>query len=226
MKTDNTLGQTPLSKRYLDSDVVERFDQRYDKGLRAAKAQRWNRLLQEIISELDGVESCIDIPCGTGYITEALKEVVPHTYPSDVSPEMTRHASEITQRQGFVADVGNLPLKDDSIDLIVNLRFMVHFTHADRIPMLVSMSRATRRYLLVNYNHRYTIKYFLRNLRRKLGIGRKDPAKKCTREEIEAEAASAGLTIKKIYSANRFLPLISERWLVLFEKRSSCDPRP
>ena len=38
--------------------------------------------------------------------------------------------------------------------------------------------------------------------------------------EIEAEAASAGLTIKKIYSANRFLPLISERWLVLFEKGS------
>jgi ubiquinone/menaquinone biosynthesis C-methylase UbiE len=218
MTNDDTKGQTPLSKRYLDSDVVERFDQRYDKGHRAAKAQRWNRLIQEIISELGGVESCVDIPCGTGFITQALKEVVSDTYPSDVSLEMTRHAGQVTGKQGFVADVLNLPLKDDSIDLIVNLRFMVHFTHKDRIPMLNSMARVARRYLLVNYNHRYTIKYVLRNLRRKLGIGRKDPAKKCTRKEIEAEAASAGLTIRKIYSANRFLPLISERWLVLFEK--------
>lgn len=218
-------GATPLDRRYLDPELVARYDSRYTGPFRALKGRRWTRLFRRVVEGLPGVASCMDIPCGSGYVTEALRSVVPFTLAADVSPQMAAFASERAGTPALVADIARLPFRDGAFDLIVNVRFMVHFTHEERAALLSSLARATGRYLLVNYNHRRTLKFALRGLRRRLGLGAssKDPAKKCTRAEVEEEARRAGLRVARVIPASRLLPFLNERWLVLFEKASAAE---
>ena len=96
---------------------------------------------------------------------------------------------------------------------------MVHFGHEERKRVLEELARVSRRYVLVNYNHRYTLKYFLRRIRTWLGrLPEKRTARKCSRRELRAEADAAGLQIVEIFRELPWLPFMSERWMVVFEK--------
>jgi len=95
----------------------------------------------------------------------------------------------------------------------------VHFEPSERRVFLRELARVSSRYVIVNYNHRYNIKYLLRRVRTMLGLlPARRTTRKCSRRELESEAQSAGLRITSILREFSLIPFTTERWLVVFEK--------
>ena len=215
-------AQRPLENRYLNPRIVDQYDARYDRNpLRALKGRHWRRLLARALGPVRDRDSCMDLACGTGYMTGVLRERFRRTIAADVSPAMVAKARSRAAVDGAVADARRLPFADGSVDCVLNCRFMVHFDHQQRTPLLQSMARISRRYLLVNYNHRHTFKAALRRLRWRLGLSQRLSSKdrKCSRAELDAEAEAAGLHVVKIFQPWWGRLGLCERWLVLFEKK-------
>ena len=215
-----TKAPVPFAERYLDPKVVDAYDRRYHGLVRKIKGRLWQGLVRRALSRIPERGVCIDTPCGSGYLTEVILKQFELTIASDISPAMVKKACSRVPVEGVAADAMHLPFADESVDCVVNIRFMVHFGHEQRTEFLRSLARISRRYLLVNYNHRYTLKYMVRRLQTSLGLQRWKGKgnKKSTRQELRAEAQAAGLRIVKIFRPWLGLPLISERWLVLLEK--------
>jgi ubiquinone/menaquinone biosynthesis C-methylase UbiE len=175
--------------------------------------------VERALQHVTVAHSVIDIPCGTGYLTEVVRGAFPLTIAADVSPTMVRKALSKVDAAGLVADLERLPLRDGAVDCVLNVRFMVHFGPKERTRFLSEMARVSRRYVLVNYNHRYNIKYGLRRIRSALGrVESKKVSRKASRRELNREAAAANLHVVKIFRGNPLLPFMNERWLVLLEK--------
>jgi ubiquinone/menaquinone biosynthesis C-methylase UbiE len=210
----------PLGQRYLDERVVERYDRaRYEGPIQGLKGRMWRRLVTGSLRHVAGARSIMDIPCGTGYLTELLPGRFPVVIAADISPAMVRKTLSRLPVQGLVADLLHLPCADGSVDCVLNARFMVHFGHEERKRYLMELARVSARHVLVNYNHRYTLKYLLRRLRVARGrLGEQMVSRKCSRSELRAEAEAAGLRIVRIFRELPLAPFLTERWMVLFEK--------
>ncbi len=220
------MTKTPVSfaERYLDPKVVDGYDRRYHGLVRKVKGRLWQGLVRRALSRIPERGVCIDTPCGSGYLTEVILKQFELTIASDISPAMVKKARSRVPVAGVAADAMHLPFADESVDCVVNIRFMVHFGHEQRAEFLRSLARISRRYLLVNYNHHYTLKHLVRSLRASLGLQwRKGSKKSGTRQELRVEAQAAGLRIVKIFRPWLGLPLISGRWLVLLEKLRCQD---
>jgi len=132
----------------------------------------------------------------------------------------------------------NLPFKDNSLNCLITIRTIGHFPQDFRVACLEEMKRVTKRWILVQYANKYTIKYFFRKLRNSPKLDNKikprllknhtgkpeeyyrqfkalTGLKKMNKKELAEEVEKAGLRIAKIYS---LFPLLSERWYVLLEK--------
>ncbi len=132
---------------------------------------------------------------------------------------MVHKALSKVDAAGLVADLGRLPLQNGAVDCVLNVRFMVHFGPEERTQFLSEMARVSRRYVLVNYNHKYNIKYALRRIRAAFGrVESKKVSRKSSRSELNAETTAADLRVVKIFRGNPLLPFMNERWLVLLEK--------
>lgn len=209
----------PLDQRYLDEHVVDQYEEkRYRGPIRGLKHRLWVRLLHRALQQVGDAQSVLDVPCGTGFLSEVLHDRFLLTVVSDVSPAMVRKTLSRAEVAGVVADIGRLPFPQGSVDCVVNVRFMVHFGHDERTRFLTELARVSRRWVLVNYNHRYTLKYALRLVRTALGsLPGKRTTRKCSRRELRDEAAAAGLRVVRVFP-ELSLPFLAERWMVLFEK--------
>lgn len=210
----------PLDKRYLDAEIVDQYDtKRYQGGFKAVKSRVWIRVVERALRHVIAARSIIDIPCGTGYLTEVVRGAFPLTFAADVSPTMVRKALSKVDAVGLVTDLQRLALRDSVVDCVLNVRFMVHFGPEERTQFLSEMARVSRQYVLVNYNHRYNVKYALRRIRSAFGrVENKKVSRKASRRELNQEAKTANLSVVKIFPGNPLLPFMSERWLVLLEK--------
>lgn len=210
----------PLNERYLDDAIVDGYDEkRYEGAVRGAKSRAWIALVRRTLDRVTDATSIIDIPCGTGYLTEVLHGRFPLTVAADVSPTMVRKARSKVEVPGVVGDIFRLPHRDGAVDCVLNARFMVHFGPEERTRALKEMARVSRRWVVVNYNHRYNIKYLLRRIRTSLGLlDAKKTTRKSSRRELRAEAEAAGLRIVKVFRELPWAPFMTERWMVVFEK--------
>ena len=84
--------------------------------------------LKEIIYKLKP-NSLLDAGCGTGYYTSKLKDIVPNIIGCDISKDAIKLASKKNKDITFiVASNQSIPLKNNSIDLILNI-FAPHFNN-------------------------------------------------------------------------------------------------
>lgn len=219
---DSRAERMPLAKRYLDEGVVARYeDRRYRGGWRSLKYRLWLRVLERGLDAVCDANTVADLPCGPGFLAEIASTRFPLVIASDISPAMVRQSLSRAQVSGLVADIAHLPFADGALDCTINLRFMVHFEPGERSVFLRELARVSSRYVIVNYNHRYNIKYVLRRVRTVLGLlPARRTTRKCSRAELDAEARAAGLRISKLMREFSLIPFTTERWLVVFEKET------
>jgi SAM-dependent methyltransferase len=212
---------------YRSSQVAEDYDfHRFSSPERQKRnARKWAAITRALRSAT-GVRTILDLPCGTGRFTGAMAREGFEIVGSDISLEMLhKAASQESQNKvdgqqatirGYVqANAEHLPLRNDSLDCVVSIRFMMHVDPATRVRMLREFHRVSRRWVIVDYRHCYTFRYVLTHTLGRLGLGR-TPLSRVSRKELEQEFTDAGFAIRSVIRVST--PLLSDKWVVLAER--------
>jgi ubiquinone/menaquinone biosynthesis C-methylase UbiE len=161
----------------------------------------------------------LDAPCGTGRITELLLEEGFSALGGDVSPAMIAVAREKCRRFGDrvswkVLDLDCLGLDANSVDVATCIRLFHHIESDARAAILKELARVSRRFVIVNVSFSSPVYRMRRRI--KQGLGQGVSRSGSTWQEVQREAAAAGLTIE----SRRFIgPLLSEDLVLLLRKR-------
>jgi SAM-dependent methyltransferase len=212
---------------YRSSQVAEDYDfHRFSSPERQKRNVRKWAAIRKALSQAGGVRTVLDLPCGTGRFTGALAREGYEVVGSDISLEMLQKAAQVdvgTRPDGtralvrgyLQANAEHLPLRDDSLDCVVCIRFMMHVDPATRVRMLKEFRRVSRRWVVVDYRHKYTFRYVLSHTFGKLGLGR-TPLSRVSRADLEQEFRDAGFAIRDVVRVSA--PLLSDKWVVLAER--------
>jgi hypothetical protein len=92
---------------------------------------------------------------------------------------------------------------------------MMHVDPATRVRMLREFRRVSRRWVIVDYRHKYTFRYLITHTVGKLGLGRA-PLARVSRANLEQEFRDAGFAIREVVRVST--PLLSDKWVVLAER--------
>jgi ubiquinone/menaquinone biosynthesis C-methylase UbiE len=212
-------GYAYKKRFYRRADVAADYDaHRFGSPARSRRnARKWKTILSAL-EETEGVRSILDLPCGTGRFTGSLTERGYTVVGGDISHEMMQVARDKTNGSPRLAgwvqtDAESLPMRDASLDCVVSIRFMFHVDPKSRVRILREMGRVSRRWLIVDYRHRYSLRYAKWRLLRSLGFTKK-PLQRVSREQLEREFHEAGVSICKVIPVWR---VFSDKWIVVGE---------
>jgi SAM-dependent methyltransferase len=211
---------------YRSAQVADDYDfHRFSTPERQKRNARKWAAIRKALSRTSGVRTILDLPCGTGRFTGALAREGYGIIGSDISLEMLQKAASVGNAEkaegqkldirGYVqANAEHLPLRDAAVDCVVCIRFMMHVDPATRVRMLREFRRASSRWVVVDYRHKYTLRYVLTHTFGKLGLGR-TPLSRVSTGELHEEFRQAGLAVREIVRVST--PLFSDKWVVLAE---------
>src|SRR6185436_2649864 len=121
---------------------------------------------------------------------------------------------------GYVrADAEALPFRTKSADCLMSIRFLFHVDPQTRRRMLREFGRVSRRWIIADYRHKYSLRYGVSKLSRLLGLTRR-PFERVSVKSMKSEFEDAGLRVVKIVAVRRWL---SDKWVVLAES-GHTDP--
>lgn len=212
---------------YRSDSVADDYDfHRFSTPERQKRNVRKWAAIRKALALTTGVRTILDLPCGTGRFTGALAREGFEVVGSDISLEMLKKAASLEEKGkadgqhktifGYLqANAEHLPLRSDSLDCVVCIRFMMHVDPATRVRMLREFRRVSRRWVIVDYRHKYTFRYVLTHTFGKLGLGR-TPLDRVSRAGLEQEFRDAGLSIRSVIRVSA--PLLSDKWVVLAER--------
>jgi SAM-dependent methyltransferase len=205
---------------YRDAAVAADYDQHRftTAGRKRRNVRKW-RAIQKAFAETTDVLSVLDLPCGTGRFTGRLAEMGVNVVGSDISLQMMCEAAASPQVdhpgvEGYVqSDAEALPFQNASVDCIVSIRFMFHVDPVTRRRILREMGRVSKRWLIIDYRHRYSARWGAWQVRHALGLLREKP-ERVSRRGLQSEFHDAGLNIRRVIPVRRWL---SDKWIVLAE---------
>lgn len=212
---------------YRSAQVAEDYDfHRFSSPERQKRNARKWAAIRKALSQARDARVILDLPCGTGRFTGALAREGYEVVGSDISHEMLHKAASVRQApredgsepviRGYLqANAERLPLRDDALDCVVSIRFMMHVDPATRVRMLREFRRVSRRWVVIDYRHKYTFRYVLTHTFGKLGLGR-SPLSRVSTAQLHEEFREAGFLIRDIVRVST--PLFSDKWIVLAER--------
>lgn len=224
----------PEIKRYYQSELVagsydeERFSDPVGRTFDQVEKRALRRVLGGMLLQLPH-PSVLDIPCGTGRITEVLLDMGLDVVGGDISKEMIDVARERCRRFGDKVsfrqlDLDSMEVPDGSFDVVTCIRLLHHLETGDRGPILRELARVSRRYVMVNVAYSSPYYRLRRRLKRALGQG----ISRCssTRQDIHRETEDAGLRLAGFHFMARWA---SENVFLILEKvapgPATGDPR-
>jgi ubiquinone/menaquinone biosynthesis C-methylase UbiE len=214
---------------YQIGDVAGRYDaERWTKGTRRWSNRRKFLAISRALAlarRLGGpVRTALDCPCGTGRILPLLAAEQLRVVGSDLSLEMMqqirrKNLDAAPALKGLVrCDAEGLPYRDNAVDVVLSIRFLFHLPTDVRRRIVREMARVSREWVILDYRHRYTLKYALKRLKWRLGLAREE-YRRVSREDIDADFREAGIELVKIFPT---VPGLSDKWVILGRKTRSC----
>jgi SAM-dependent methyltransferase len=205
---------------YRDAAVAADYDQhRFTTPRRQRRNVRKWRAIRRALDQAGDVRSVLDLPCGTGRFTGHLARSGLNVIGGDISLQMMREAalSPAIQHPGIVGyaqdDAELLPFRDRCLDCVISIRFMFHVDPVTRRRILREMGRVSRRWLIIDYRHKYSLRWLSWRIRHAVGLLSEVP-ERVSREGLRSEFRDAGLTIRAVIPVRRF---VSDKWIVLAE---------
>jgi ubiquinone/menaquinone biosynthesis C-methylase UbiE len=227
-----------VKRRYRNAAAATSYDAARFLSARGRKRHRLTlaaiqRAFDKAASRGTPVRSCLDLPCGTGRLFPWLVQRRLRFVGADISLEMMQAArrKEDVTNGGRVSlalvqcDAESLPLKSQSLDVVLCIRFMFHVPRAVRLRMLQEMARVSRRWLIVDFRHCYNARWCFRKLCHGMGVARR-MGEVWSRGSLRGEAAEAGLRVVGIFSPRPGLSIFSDKWVVLLEKTHAAKGVP
>jgi ubiquinone/menaquinone biosynthesis C-methylase UbiE len=178
---------------------------------------------KSVIKGLDktgNVNRIMDIPTGTGRITEFLFGRAKNVLAGDISEEMMAIAMKKFQGKNIsfaCIYAENMTLKNNSVECITCVRLMGHIRPEQRVKMLTEMAQVSRTWVLVTFYFSNIISDTKRALRRKL-TGNRSPWWPTTTKAILNEITAVGLEIVETYAV---LPIMSEAVTYLMKTKAA-----
>ncbi|MBX3460784.1 MAG: class I SAM-dependent methyltransferase [Planctomycetes bacterium] len=207
-------------QHYQRDDVVEAYDARRfgeagagsATAVRGSTARKW-RMIERAAQGLQ-IGSVLDIPCGTGRFTRQLLQRGWRVINGDISLPMLKTAARLAG-PGFMGsariDAERLPFADQSVDLLISIRFLMHIPRENRIAMLREYGRVAK-HVVIDVRHKYCINLWWKKFRRAIGLRVKVPEHRYSIRELHADLKQAGLTCqRKVWQA----PPFSEKLVLL-----------
>ena len=111
----------------------------------------------------------------------------------------------------FVGDIFQLPFPDRHFDAALCIRFMNLVERSVRVRAVREMARVAD-VLIISYYHKYTLKYFVRWAKHRVGLRAKRLSPRLSRQALDDELAETGLKVERIISVS---PLFSEAWIAV-----------
>jgi ubiquinone/menaquinone biosynthesis C-methylase UbiE len=209
---------------YQSAEVAADYDEhrfRTPKRIRR-NLRKWNAI-QKALALTNGVQTIIDLPCGTGRFTGDLARAGYQVVGSDISVEMMQQAAKLLSSEnirGYVrADAEAMPFPAKSVDCVMSIRFLFHVDPDTRRRMLREFGRVSRRWIIADYRHKYSFRYGVWKVSRALGLTKR-PFERVSVKSMKSEFEDAGLRVVKIIAVRRWL---SDKWVVLAES-GHTDP--
>lgn len=211
-------------QHYRDDRLAARYDALRFGGARARRnAAKWRAISRamDLATSLGGdIRSVLDLPTGTGRFVASLAARGCDVVGADISREMMRVGEEKVpaaagaQVRFAQCDAEALPFRDSSFDCVMTIRFLFHLTGEARMRALGEFARVTRRWVIADYRHRYSLRYLRQSGAHRLGL--RGPAEpRVSRAQIDDELSAAGLRARRIF---RIAPVFSDKWIVLCER--------
>ncbi len=211
-----------IKRHYQDNSVARSYDKERFAGIvgRAFDAIE-KRALRKVVGDVlrdTPQPKVLDVPCGTGRITEFLLRMGLEVTGSDISREMMdiakvrceRFSGRITFEQ-MDLDAPDLP--ENAYDLVTCIRMLHHLDTNARKGVFRSLARLTRKYVLVNVSYSSPFYRWRRRVKRAFGQG--VSRESSTWLQILEETSQAGLCVK---SWRFILPFASEDLVLLLTK--------
>jgi predicted TPR repeat methyltransferase len=185
--------------------------------------KRWSerRAIARCLNKVKDVRCVCDAPCGPGRLFPVWRRWFSSVIGVELSDPMVEAAR---QRLGLLKVAGEVRKGDvfhlrqairEPADLVASVRFCYYFDRTGRVQLLRSLAAASRRYVLVQYKTRQTVKgrqNAARTANRMNSL--RSPKHFCSDAEIREELAEAGLKCLLISPIGWF----SDRTFVLAEK--------
>lgn len=214
---------TPIyegKKRYQSLDVASAYDQIRFSNQKGKLTDKLEKKAIEKALKTTTISNglVLDVPCGTGRMTELFLEKGFNVVAADISDAMMAHAIKRNDHFGHKvkftkADVEKLNFEDNSFDVVLTIRLMHHIPPELHLVVLRELWRVTRRWVIITFSNKYS----LQNIRRDLfSIFTKAPRYSISPTLFRQEVDQAGFDIIEY---NHLLPLFSETVTVLLEKR-------
>ncbi|HYC56599.1 MAG TPA: class I SAM-dependent methyltransferase [Candidatus Binatia bacterium] len=203
-----------MAGKQLKPGEADSRDIRRDERVAVTKALR----------SLGKVRTVLDVACGNGRWSEVLARgrgrTIVNLDISAVALEAARQSKNGTAIRGFVrGDAGTLPFNTQGFDAVVCLEFLCHVRGAGRLRALREMRRVSRRWVVVEYQHREGMGFAWQRIRRRMGLQARFPRNHLSREQIDVELRRAGLGIKRVIPVGG---AFSKRWIIVAEAPSAA----
>ncbi len=190
-------------EHYQQEDIASGYDAERFRGVSGFLVDWLERRLLD--RAMEGVETgcrVLDLPVGTGRMARHLKSEGHRVVGADISLAMMKRARELSGGTAVLArgDAESLPFADDSFDVAVCFRLLVHLPEGARLNVLRELGRVARERVVVVYQpHRLAVWWFLYGLL----LRRQLPRYFVAPSQLPEEFASAGLRLIRSHSLLR-----------------------
>jgi SAM-dependent methyltransferase len=199
------------------------YDTKYDREFhKRISKRREKRLLDAILARTGANDRLLDVPSGTGRLSDVLAHHGERIYEVDYSLEMLRLCRENGaeyQPRLAEATVLRLPFADRAFDLAVSIRLSHHLPEREaRIAHVRELLRVSRRCALITFFNEGSWKSQLRETRRRYFASGKRSKYTLRRDEVRRVAAEQGFRVVGFWALSR---LFSGHDFALFEREGS-----
>lgn len=187
--------------------------------LKLAVTPRESLLIRRYLRRVGRSQAILEIPCGGGRLTHALAESTDLVIAADIAVGQLRYGRQASRsgvpRVWMTASAFHIPLRDGSVDGVVCVRLSHHMpTHAERERLFSELLRVSRRFAIITYFDRHSLKHLTWRLRHPFSRKARKPA--LSGSEVAALAAAHGARLvataplSRIGSGHRYALLLKE----------------
>jgi 2-polyprenyl-3-methyl-5-hydroxy-6-metoxy-1,4-benzoquinol methylase len=130
----HTYWESDLGHREYDHPVVKAFAQ-----------QRIDYISQWL--DLEGINTALDVGCGNGFSTDAMRQHIPHIWGVDYASHMLKRHPFHDQSRLILANAFHLPFASNAFDLVYGWEVLHHIDNPGQVVR--EMNRVSRQYVLL-----------------------------------------------------------------------------
>jgi SAM-dependent methyltransferase len=217
-----------VARKWLAPEAGAQYASERWKSTRSA--QRDPLLVDRILerySARPGLKPVLDVPCGTGRLRPVFERRGLRYVGADVSASMLAEAGQRGRASDgaaslLVADIGRLPFRDDSFDVVVCCRLLHHLHDPDEIRSVIAeLTRVTHRLVIASFWDSAS----LHALRRRVGLRRNEGAsgrRAVGKRLLRTLFRESGAEVVGFYHSFRF---VSQQTFVVAQKRAPVEAK-